>query len=319
MRTRTLGRTGLEVSVISLGSWLTFGGSVGEDASIACIRRAFDLGVTLFDTANVYERGGAERVLGRALAPLPREAYVVATKVFGEMGPGPDDRGLGERHVREQCDASLRRLGVDVIDLYQCHRYDPETPLEETCRVMDALVRAGKVRHWGVSEWTPAQMREAVALCEREGLAVPETDQPRYSMLQREAEGEVLATCADLGFGVLVFSPLAQGVLTGKYRSVDDVPEGSRAATRRGAGFISRFLNEPTLARVERVRALAEGMRIPLGRLAIAWTLRRPEVTTAIVGATSVEQVEENVRAADVDLDDEATARIDAALEPEPA
>jgi aryl-alcohol dehydrogenase-like predicted oxidoreductase len=314
VRTRVLGRTGLEVSVISLGSWLTFGGSVAQDTAIACVRRAFELGVTLFDTANVYERGGAEEVLGRALAPLPRDGYVVATKVFGEMGPGPDDRGLGQTHVREQCDASLRRLAADAIDLYQCHRYDPDTPLEETCRVMDELVAAGKIRHWGVSEWAPDQMRDAVALCEREGLAVPETDQPRYSMLQREAEGEVFAACAELRFGVLAFSPLAQGVLTGKYRSADDVPEGSRASTQAGKGFIARFLNEPTLARVAAVREVADELGVPMSRLAIAWTLRRPEVTTAIVGATRLEQIEENVAAADVDLDDGAIARIEAAL-----
>jgi aryl-alcohol dehydrogenase-like predicted oxidoreductase len=314
MRTRVLGRTGLEVSVISLGSWLTFGGSVGQDTAIACIHRAFELGVTLFDTANVYERGGAEEVLGHALGPLPRDGYVVATKVFGEMGPRPDDRGLGQTHVRQQCDASLRRLAVEAIDLYQCHRYDPETPLEETCRVMDELVAAGKIRHWGVSEWAPDRMRDAVALCEREGLAVPQTDQPRYSMLQREAEGEVFATCAELRFGVLVFSPLAQGVLTGKYRSPDDVPEGSRASTQAGKGFIALFLNAPTLARVEAVRAVADDLGVPMSRLAIAWTLRRPEVTTAIVGATRVEQIEENVAAADLELDDDAIARIEAAL-----
>ena len=314
MRKRVLGRTGLEVSIVSLGSWLTFGASVAEDTSIACIRRAFELGVTLFDTANVYERGGAEEVLGRALAPLPRDDYVVATKVFGEMGPGSDDRGLGRTHVRQQCDESLRRLAVDVIDLYQCHRYDPETPLEETCRVMDELVAAGRIRHWGVSEWAPDQMRDAVTLCEREGLAIPETDQPRYSMLQRDAEAEVFATCAELRFGVLAFSPLAQGVLTGKYRSPDDVPEGSRASTQAGKGFVARFLTEPTLARVEAVRAVADEVAVPMSRLAIAWTLRRPEVTTAIVGATRLEQVEDNVAAGEMDLDDDVMERIEAAL-----
>lgn len=314
MRTRLLGRTGLEVSVVSLGSWLTFGGSVEAEASIACIRRAFELGVTLFDTANVYERGGAEEVLGRALAPLPRGDVVVATKVFGEMGPGPQDRGLGERHVRAQCEASLRRLGVDMIDLYQCHRYDPETPLDVTCRVMDELVRAGKIRHWGVSEWTPAQMGEAAELCDREGWAPPATDQPRYSMLQREVEREVLPACAELRLGVLVFSPLAQGVLTGKYRSVGDLPQGSRATTNKGAGFVARFLNEPTLERVAELRAVADGIGLPLSRVAIAWTLRRPEVTTAIVGATSLTQIEENAAAADVDLDEVTLERIDQVL-----
>jgi aryl-alcohol dehydrogenase-like predicted oxidoreductase len=314
VRTRTLGRTGLRVPLISLGSWLTLGGSVGEDASVAIVRRAFELGVTLFDTANVYERGGAEEVLGRALAPLPREELVVATKVFGEMGPRPEDRGLGEHHVREQCDASLRRLGLDAIDLYQCNRYDPETPLEATCRVMDELVRAGKVRHWGVSEWTPAQMTEAVELCQRESLAPPETDQPRYSMLQREAERLVLPACERLRFGVLVFSPLAQGVLTGKYRTAGDLPEGSRASSPRGRGFVARFLTDEHLARVERLRAIAAEVGVPLAHLALAWAVRSPVVSTAIVGATSVEQLEQNVAAADVELDAATLDRIEAAL-----
>lgn len=314
MRTRRLGRTGLEVSVVSLGSWLTYGGSVGEDEAVACIRHAFELGVNLFDTANVYERGGAEEVLGRALGPLPRERYLVATKVFGEMGPGPTDRGLGERHVRAQCDASLRRLGVDMIDLYQCHRYDPDTPLEETCRVMDELVRAGKIRHWGVSEWRPAEMDAAVTLCEAEGLAPPATDQPRYSMLERANEVDVLPACARLALGVLAFSPLAQGVLTGKYRSPADVPAGSRAATRSGSGFVVRFLTPEHLARVERLRPIAEDLGVPLARLAIAWTLRRPEITTAIVGASHVAQVDENVLAADLELEETTLSRIEEAL-----
>ena len=314
MRTRRLGRTGLNVSVISLGSWLTFGGSVGEEETLGCIRRAFDLGVNLFDTANVYERGGAEEVLGRALAPLPRAQYLVATKVFGEMGPAPDDRGLGERHVRAQCDASLRRLGIDVIDLYQCHRYDADTPLEETCLVMDELVHAGKIRHWGVSEWSPAQMEAAVELCERGSLTPPSTDQPRYSMLERANEVEVLPACASLGLGVLAFSPLAQGVLSGKYRSPEDLPPGSRASTRSGAGFVARFLTPQHLTRVARLRPIADEHGVPLARLAIAWTLRRPEVTTAIVGASRVSQVDENVAASELELDGSTLARIEQAL-----
>jgi aryl-alcohol dehydrogenase-like predicted oxidoreductase len=302
------------VSVVSLGSWLTLGGSVGERTSIEIVRRAVELGVTLFDTANVYERGHAEEVLGRALAAFPRERYVVATKVFGEMGPGPDDRGLGERHVREQCDASLRRLGVDVIDLYQCHRYDPETPLAETCRVMDELVRAGKIRHWGVSEWTVEQMDAAASLCADEGWVPPSTDQPRYSMLQRDAEHDVLPACERLGLGVLVFSPLAQGVLTGKYRSADDVPSGSRAASQRGAGFVARFLTPEHLARVDRLRTIADDVGVSLAHLALAWTLRSPVVTTAIVGATTASQIEENVAAAGLELDDAILERIGEAL-----
>lgn len=317
MRTRLLGTTGLEVSVVSLGSWLTFGGSVDDDVSIACVRRAFERGVTLFDTADAYGGGRAEEVLGRAVEPLPRDAFAVATKVFFPTGPGAADRGLGRRHVRRACEASLRRLGLERIDLYQCHRFDPQTPLEETCRVMDALVREGKIRWWGVSEWTAGQMRAAVELCEGEGLAPPSTDQPRYSLLQREIEDDVLPACAELSLGVLVFSPLAQGVLTGKYRSPDRAPAGSRGDDPSGAGFVARFLTPEHLARVERLREVASGLGIPLTHLAVAWTLRRPEVTTAIVGATSVAQVEQNAAAGDLELDGTALARIDAAISSE--
>lgn len=314
MRYRELGRTGLDVSVVSMGSWLTFGGSMGEAASAACVHRAFDHGVNLFDTANAYAGGRAEEVLGAALASLPRERYLVATKVFFPMGPGPEDRGLGRAHVLSQCEASLRRLGVDVIDLYQCHRYDPETPLEETCRVMDELVRAGKIRHWGVSEWTAEQMQAAAELCEREGLVPPATDQPRYSMLERGAEADVLPACGRLGLGVLAFSPLAQGMLTGKYRSADDVPPDSRAADPEAGPFVRRFFTPQNFAKVERLRAVAADLGTPMARLAVAWVLRRPEVSTAIVGATRVAQVDENVAAAEVELDAAALAAVEAAL-----
>jgi len=314
VRYRSLGRTGLEVSVVSLGSWLTFGGSVGEEVAIACVRRAFELGVNLFDTANAYGRGRAEEVLGRALARLPRDRILVATKVYFPMGPGPEDRGLGRTHLLAQCDASLRRLGLGTIDLYQCHRYDPQTPLEETCRVMDELVRTGKVRHWGVSEWTPEQMQAAVSLCERVGLTPPATDQPRYSMLERGIEEDVLPACRRLGLGVLAFSPLAQGMLTGKYLSADEVPPGSRAADPEAAGFVRRFFTRENFARVDRLRALAGELGLPMSRLALAWALRLPEVSTAIVGATRVEQVDENVAAADVELHRDALDAVERAL-----
>lgn len=311
MRYRTLGRTGLEVSTISLGSWLTFGGAIADDTAIACIRTAFELGVNLFDTANVYERGGAEELLGRALAPLPREGFFVATKVYSPMGADRSDRGLGRVHVLKECDASLRRLGTGVIDLYQCHRYDDDTPLEETCRVMDELVRAGKIRHWGVSKWTAAQLSEAARLCEREGLVGPETDQPRYSLLDPGIETDVLPECERLGLGVLVFSPLAQGLLTGKYRSATEIPEGSRGAGPR-ARFISKLLTRENFERIDRLRALASDLGLAPGVVALAWVLRHPQVSTAIVGATRVEQVEENASAADVDLDEAVFAGLNA-------
>lgn len=314
MRFRRLGSTELEVSVVSLGSWLTFGEGVDEDASIRVVRRAFELGVNLFDTANVYARGAAEEVLGRALAGLPRDEVVVATKVFGEMGPGPLDRGLSALAIRHQCEQSLWRLGLQTIDLYQCHRFDPDVPLEETCRVMDELVRSGSIRHWGISEWTAAQMDDAAALCEREGLAPPVSDQPRYSMLQREAEADALPACDRLTLGVLVFSPLAQGMLTGKYRSAEQVPAGSRAAREQGRLLRERFFEPEQFARVDRLRKVAEALGVPLARLAIAWTLRRPEVTTAIVGATRPEQIQDNVLAAELELTKQVRERIDEAL-----
>ncbi|MGZ8571653.1 MAG: aldo/keto reductase, partial [Actinomycetota bacterium] len=285
MRYRPLGRTGLEVSAISLGSWLTFGAAVDERTSIQCIHRAFELGVNLFDTADIYESGRAEEVVGRAFATLPRDRVIVGTKVFFPMGMG---QGLGRPHVQAACEASLRRLGLEVIDLYQCHRYDPGTVLDETCRVMHDLVEAGKIRHWGVSEWTAGQMADAVALCEREGLTPPATDQPRYSMLQRGAESEVLPACDRLGLGVVVFSPLAQGVLTGKYEGTDKHPRGSRAADPAGAAFVRPFLTRGTFATIDRLRPIASELRLTLGQVALAWVLRRPEVTSAIIGATKL-------------------------------
>ncbi len=314
MRYRSLGTTGREISVVSLGSWLTFGGSVDEPRSIECIRRAFDLGVNFFDTANVYAAGRAEEVMGRALAELPRDRLLIATKLFFPVGPAPEDRGLSRAAVLTQCERSLGRLGVDVIDLYQCHRYDPRTPLEETCRAMDELIRTGKIRHWGVSEWSAAQMAEAVALCEREGLAPPASDQPRYSMLEREIEAEVLPASERLGLGVVVFSPLAQGMLTGKYRSRDDVPPDSRAANPEGRQWLDRFLTWRGFRTVEELRPIASDLGLTLAQLAVAWVLRRPEVTSAIMGATRVEQVEENVAAADAELEAEAIERVEAAL-----
>ena len=300
MRYRRLGRTGLDVSAVSLGSWLTFGGSVDERASIAYIHRASELGVNFFDTADIYEAGRAEEVVGRALATLPRDRVTVGTKVFFPTGTG---QGLGRTHVLAECEASLRRLGLEFIDLYQCHRYDPGTVLEETCSVMHDLIEAGKVRYWGVSEWTADQIADAVALCEREGLTPPASDQPRYSMLQRGAEKEVLPACDRLGLGVVVFSPLAQGVLTGKYQSTRKVPRDSRAADPSGAAFVRPFLNGATFATIDRLRPIASELGLTLGQVALAWVLRRPEVTSAIIGATRLAHVDESVSAADIELD----------------
>jgi len=298
---------------VGLGSWLTYGSSVEESTARRCVERAFELGVNFFDTANVYDRGRAEEVVGRALASIPRSSYVLATKVYFPMAEGPNDRGLSRKHVFEQCHASLRRLAVDYVDLYQCHRWDAETPLEETCRAMDDLVRQGKVLYWGVSEWKAGQIRCAVELCRERGWTPPSSNQPEYNALQRSIEDEVLPTTRELGIGNVVWSPLAQGILTGKYRSVDALPPDSRAAGPQG-GFMQRYLRDEVLAAVGRLGAVAEVAGCTAAQLAIAWTLRRPEVTSAILGATSARHVEEGVAAAAIDLTPETIAAVDQAL-----
>lgn len=313
MRYRRLGDAGVRLSAVGLGSWLTYGSAVKESTARRCVERAFELGVNFFDTANVYDRGRAEEVVGRALASTPRSAYVLATKVYFPMAAGPNDRGLSRKHVFEQCHASLRRLAVDYVDLYQCHRWDAETPLEETCRAMDDLVRQGKVLYWGVSEWRAGQIRSAVELCRERGWTPPSSNQPEYNALQRSIESEVLPTTRELGLGNVVWSPLAQGILTGKYRSVDALPRHSRAAGPQG-GFMERYLRAEVLTAVGRLGAVAEAAGCTTAQLAIAWALRRPEVTSAILGATSARHVEEGVAAAAIDLTPETIAAVDEAL-----
>jgi voltage-dependent potassium channel beta subunit len=315
MRYRRLGRAGVKVSTVSLGSWLTYGGSVEEDTATACIHRAYELGVNFFDTANAYARGRSEEVVGAALRQFPRESYVLATKVYFPMGDGPNDSGLSRKHVWEQCHASLRRLGVDHIDLYQCHRYDEATPLEETCRVMDDLIRQGKVLYWGVSEWTADQIASAHHLCRAEGLHPPASNQPQYSALYRRVEKRVLPVSEELGIGNVVWSPLAQGVLTGKYTSVADLPEDSRAAGESGS-FMRNFLQQETLDAVQELRPLADDLGASITQLALAWCLRQPAVSSVIVGATKVGHVDDNVAAADLDVPAEVLARVGEILAP---
>src|ERR671917_251827 len=285
MQYRNLGRWGVKVSAVGLGSWLTYGGTVEADTARACIHRALDHGITFFDTANAYVRGASEEVVGAALAGVRRDDYVLATKVFFPMGDGPNDRGLSRKHVWEQCTASLRRLGVDHIDLYQCHRYDESTPLEETCRVMDDLVRAGKVLYWGTSEWTADQIAHA------------------------------LSVCRDLGVGNVVWSPLAMGVLTGKYTSTSDLPEDSRAASE-GRGFMEAYLRQETLDAVASLRPVAEEAGCSLSQLALAWLLRQDTVSSVIVGATKVEHVDDNAAAGDLRVPDDVLDRVGEVLAP---
>ncbi len=312
MQYRPLGNAGIKVSTISLGSWLTFGHKTDEKATLKCVRRAFELGVNLFDTANVYAEGRAEQVLGKALSPLPREAYVLATKAYFPVGPGPNDQGLSRKHIFEQVHASLRRLGTDYVDLFQCHRYDEATPLDETLRAIDDLISQGKVLYGGVSMWSAQSIADAMRLARELGLRRLISNQPQYHILRREIETNgVLESCASEGLGLIVFSPLARGVLTGKYTSVADVPTDSRAADERGRQFMGPWFSEEGLEQVRKLKSIAEAAGLQLPELALAWCLRRPEVTSAIIGATKVQHVEQNVAAAEVSLSDDVLAAID--------
>jgi aryl-alcohol dehydrogenase-like predicted oxidoreductase len=308
MKYRKLGRSDLLVSEVSLGSWLTYGGGVSRDRAEACVRRAFDVGVNFIDTANVYSGGAAESFLGEVLSGRPRESYLLATKVFFPMPSG--DRGLSAVQIEKQLDASLRRLRTDHVDLYQCHRFDPRTPLEETMAALTRAVRAGKTRHIGFSEWTAGQIRDALALPGERFVS----SQPQYSLLWREPEAEVFPLCAREGIGQIVWSPLAQGILAGKYRPGEPVPADSRAASPEMGGFIQRRLEPATLAGVQRLRPVAAQLGLTLSQLAIAWVLRRPEVSSAIIGATRPEQVEENAGASGVALDAQAVDLIERTL-----
>jgi voltage-dependent potassium channel beta subunit len=315
MQYRKLGRWGVKVSTVGLGSWLTYGGTVEEDAATQCIDRAYELGVNFFDTANGYARGRAEQVMGAALAKYPRDSYVLATKVYFPMGEGPNDGGLSRKHVSEQCTASLRRLGVDYIDLYQCHRYDEHTPLAETCRVMDDLVRQGKILYWGVSEWSADQIAHATSICQGHGWAEPVSNQPQYSAIWRRIEGRVLPTSKELGLGQVVWSPLAMGILTGKYTSVSDVPPDSRAATE-GFMFMRRYFTQEVLDAVQALRPVADEAGCSIAQLALAWCLRDPGISSVIVGATKTSHVDDNVRAADLGIDARLLDEMDRILEP---
>jgi aryl-alcohol dehydrogenase-like predicted oxidoreductase len=315
MRYRNVGRWGVKVSAVGLGSWLTYGGSVEEDAARACIQRAYELGVTFFDTADVYARGRAEEVVGRAISELPRDQLVLATKVFFPIGNGPNDGGLSRKHVRAQIDASLRRLGVDYVDLYQCHRYDIATPLEETVQMMDDLVRAGKILYWGVSEWNADQIAGAVNLARARGWAEPVSNQPQYSALWRRVEPRVFPVCRQYGLGNVVWSPLAMGILTGKYTDAAHPPDGTRAAGN-AAGMMEDYFTQPVLDAVQRLRPLAERAHCTLAQLALAWCLRTDVVSSVIVGATRPEQVDDNVAAADLDVDPEIFRQMDDILAP---
>lgn len=316
MRYRHLGNSGLRLSEISLGGWLTFGHVHDERSGRAVIDRAFDCGVNFFDTANVYAAGECEKMWGRLLGAHPRSSCVLATKVYFPMGEGPNDRGLSRKHIVEQCEASLRRLRTDYIDLYQCHRFDPDTPLEETVRAMDDLVHQGKILYWGFSCWPASAIRRTFEIC-GDRLYAPISSQPHYNLLLRDLEVEVMPACRELGVGHVVFSPLEQGLLTGKYRPGQPLPEGSRAADERQNEFIAeRAGDQRTLEHIARLREVADDIGCTMGQLALAWILAHPEITSCIVGATRPEQIEENAGASGVELGPEQLARIEEIIGP---
>ena len=316
MEFRRLGGSGLHISELAYGNWLTHGSQVEEDAATACVRTAIDAGITTFDTADVYAETKAESVLGRALAGVRRESYELCTKVYWPTGPGRNDRGLSRKHVIESCHASLRRLETDYVDLYQAHRYDVETPLEETLRAFDDLVRDGKVLYVGVSEWRADQVAAALTLADEMGFDRIISSQPQYSMLWRVIEAEVLPLCEREGVGQIVWSPLAGGVLTGKYAPGEPVPEGSRATDPTGSQFLRRMLTDDVLTAVAQLAPLAADAGLSLAQLSLAWVLQRPGVSAAIIGATRPEQVAENVKAVGVRLDEDLMRRIDNVLDP---
>ena len=325
MNYRKLGKYGVKVSEVGLGSWLTYGNATEAETAEQCIDRAYELGVNFFDTANAYARGASERAVGKALAKFPRESFVLATKVYFGMGDGPNDRGLSRKHVFEQCHASLKRLGTDYIDLYQCHRYDAETPLEETLTALDDLTRQGKILYCGVSEWTAEQIAHAVDLVRANRLHPLASNQPQYSLLARGIEKAVIPVCEREGIGQVVFSPLAQGLLSGKYKPGQPPPEGSRAADPRQnqflkSGELDRYVHDrirvddALLARIQSLLPIAESQNLTLPQLALAWCLRQKNVSSVIIGASRPGQIDDNVAASGKTLSETVLAQVDAAL-----
>ncbi len=316
MEYRRLGKAGVKVSEVALGSWLTYGNATENQTATACVQRAYELGINFFDTANVYARGESEKVVGAALQAFPRDSYVLATKVYFPMGDGPNDRGLSRKHIMEQCHLSLKRLGTDYIDLYQCHRYDETVPLEETLRALDDLVTQGKVLYAGVSEWNAQQIGDALQLAEKLNLDRIVSNQPYYNMLGRGIEKEVLPLCEREGIGQVVFSPLAQGVLTGKYKPGQQPPADSRAADPKQNQFLNGGnLDQAQLEKVEKLRPIAEGEGLSMAQLALAWCLRQPMVSSVIIGASRPQQVDDNAVASGKKLSEATLKAIDDALE----
>ncbi len=314
MEYRKLGKSGLAVSEIALGSWLTFGSSVDQETTTATVRKAWDLGINIFDTADVYARGDGERALGNALKGFERKDYVLASKCFFPMSDNPNDAGLSRKHIMESIDQSLRRLQTEYLDLYQCHRFDPDTPVLETARAMDDLCKQGKILYWGISCWTGKQIQEVSDLCAKYDLTPPISNQPPYSMFNRGIEEDVLPASEKNGLGQIVFSPLAQGVLTGKYRVDQTPPEGSRAKDPERNQFMMRYMGKAHLQAAFEIAEIARNLDMPPAGLALAWCLRKTNVASVIVGATKPEQLVENARASGFQIPKEYLDKIEVIL-----
>ena len=314
MEYRRLGQAGIKVSALSLGGWTTFGGSVVDvRRTREILVRAYHNGINFFDIADMYARGKAEQMMGEVLKTFPRHTLVISSKLFWPMSDEVNDRGLSRKHIMESIEGSLRRIGTDYVDLYFCHRYDEETPLEETVRAMDDLIHQGKILYWGTSEWSAAQIQAALDLCEKHNLYKPVVEQPQYNMLVRErVENEILPLTEPNGIGLVVWSPLASGVLTGKYD--DALPSDSRLA--RLEWLRDSLYKDEVLEKVRQLKPIADELGVTRAQLAIAWTLRQPGVSSAITGATRVQQLEDTLQAIEIELDDEMLARIDAVLAP---
>ncbi|CAN5453795.1 aldo/keto reductase family protein [soil metagenome] len=310
MQYRRLGDAGVKLSEIGLGGWLTFGNAIEKSRAETIFKKAFEVGINFFDTSNAYAGGKCESAWGELLLDKPRTSYVLATKLFFPIGPGPNARGLSRKAIMEQCHASLKRLKTDYIDLYQCHRFDPETPLEETVRAMDDLIHQGKILYWGFSQWTPEQIEACLKVC-GSNFYKPKGSQPQYNAIERQAEAKVFPLCHQAGIGQVVFSPLAQGVLSGKYKPGQPAPAESRATDDKQNTWIKGMVGDQVLlAKVQKLEAVAARQQCSMTQLSLAWILRRSEVTSCIIGATRPQQVEENAAASGIMLDETVIARI---------
>jgi voltage-dependent potassium channel beta subunit len=311
MQYRRLGSAGMKVSAISLGAWITYGGSVEDQTATQCIRTAIENGVNFIDVADAYAKGQAEVVVGKAIKDFKRSDLVLSSKLYWPQSDNINDRGLSRKHIMESIEKTLKRFDTDYLDIYFCHRYDAETPVEETVRAMDDLVHQGKVLYWGTSVWSAPQIQDAADTARKFNCYLPQVEQPRYNMFDRHIESEnIMATCAKNGLGIVCWSPLAQGLLTGKYNN--GIPEGSRAASNQG---LKNDLSDAKLAQIKSLAKLASDNGLTVGQLALAWILRRPELSSAIIGASKPEQVIENVKAADVTLSAEVQAKIEEILQ----